>query len=736
MTDIAARRWFPLPLSRRARRRRATGREPLIHSREKRLLLATLALLVVLPFPMNEPQPTGVVGWTVVLVYEAFVGFFMWQVRRGRDTPLPGWLMNLLGLAYLPWLVVRLRTLAPAHIASPMVELLMFGLVVKLYSMRREKDKWHIATLIFFLFVAAMATSSHPLIVVYLLLFLGLWLLLLFGFLHLQLVASYARADRGPGFSPRYLVAAVAIVVLIASLPFFTLLPRLRSPYILGQGVSAEPRYGAGFSDTVSLDVVGRIRQNPTVALRMKPEEATVKAPSLLRGTTYDIFQHNSWGRSQRRQEVLRPTASNLYRLAEGDVETKIRFWLEPIDTRSLILPQEAVSVEISQRLYTDNGGGVLVTRLPDEVLEYRAGIGARPVHRAEEPDFGAEEGEPTLDRSGLTPRIEDLAERLADGLPPAGAAQRIEQYLAQSFGYTLDFVGREAEHPIEDFLFRYRTGHCEYFATAMILMLRSEGIPARLVTGFFGAEFNPLEDYYIVRQSNAHAWVEAYLPEAGWTTFDPTPAVGRPASELDPSWRTVLRQAWDYVEFRWDRYVISYDVFDQFALLLRLRSLLRRLERPSRLPFFDPERRAEKGARPDLDVGPARDTTPMAAGPLLLFVLVAVVLVLAGAVLLRHRRSRSVQRSYRKLRAVAARHEATLGEATGPLTLRRWIERHLPQVAGPSRSLIDLYLADSWQGRRLRNAELLAARRHLRQVKRGLASLRASSSGRPQKSR
>ena len=107
----------------------------------------------------------------------------------------------------------------------------------------------------------------------------------------------------------------------------------------------------------------------------------------------------------------------------------------------------------------------------------------------------------------------------------------------------------RSPGDPIGDFLFRYRSGHCEYFATAMVLMLRSQGIPARFVTGFLGGENNRL-GYYIVRQSNAHAWVEAYLPDSGWTVFDPTPPAGRPAVAQRSLW-SAIRQAYDFMGAR-----------------------------------------------------------------------------------------------------------------------------------------------------------------------------------------
>ncbi len=103
--------------------------------------------------------------------------------------------------------------------------------------------------------------------------------------------------------------------------------------------------------------------------------------------------------------------------------------------------------------------------------------------------------------------------------------------------------------------------------------MLRAEGVPARLVTGFLGGEYNVFEGYYIVRDANAHAWVEAYLPGAGWRVFDPTPPAGRPVASAKGAF-AVVRQAYDFLLFRWDRYVLTFGLYDQLTIFRTLRSL------------------------------------------------------------------------------------------------------------------------------------------------------------------
>jgi transglutaminase-like putative cysteine protease len=718
---IAPARWTLRGLRARRPKRARARAAPLTFSREKKLLLGTLAVLVALPFPLNEPRPQGVVSWPVVLLYVAAVAVFLVRAFRGREIAFPMWSMNVAGLIYLPIFLMRLRAIGPVHIARPMVELLLFGLVMRLYGMRREREKWHVAVLLFFLFIAATATSVHPLIMLYLVVALVLWLLLLLRFLELHLEETYPVVVPGSRLRPQHVVATFAALTLFGAVPFFTVLPRLRSPYLMGGTRAAQAGYATGFRDQVNLDVVGNIRESPIVALRMKPDDPTYRPPALLRGTTYDRFSDNSWLRSQSQPDLLRPTASSLYRLAAGEVTAKIRFWLEPIETRSLMLPTETLSVELSRRLYQDVAGGILVLQPRGGMLEYRVGVADRPVHRAPPPRFEDPE-EPTLDRGGITPRIAELARTLAGDLPTTEAAYRIQRYLGENMVYTLDFLGRDAANPIEDFLFRYHSGHCEYFATAMILMLRSVGIPARLATGFMGSEFNPLEDYYIVRQSNAHAWVEAYLPETGWTTLDPTPPSGRPAIETRPTMRLVLRQTWDYLEFRWDRYVMSYGFLDQVGFLLRLRELLQGLGRSER-PAGEVES-VEHGSGRERQSAPVADflRVERPAGALVLLLMA----VLVAALVWRARSTLPVAtRAYGALRAAVARRDPAIGPSTGPIALRRWLERQLPAAGAPAAGLIDLYLLESYRGTRLARAEAAAVRRDLRELRKLLRRVR-----------
>ena len=146
----------------------------------------------------------------------------------------------------------------------------------------------------------------------------------------------------------------------------------------------------------------------------------------------------------------------------------------------------------------------------------------------------------------------------------PSGAisdlarARAIERHLRVDYGYTLATSRPEVADPLAYFLFVRRKGHCEYFASSMAVMLRTLGIPSRMATGFQSGVYNPVTDLWLIRASDAHSWVEAWIPGYGWTTFDPTPPDPKPApSACSPAPALYL----DAAETFWQQWVVSYDL-------------------------------------------------------------------------------------------------------------------------------------------------------------------------------
>jgi hypothetical protein len=155
----------------------------------------------------------------------------------------------------------------------------------------------------------------------------------------------------------------------------------------------------------------------------------------------------------------------------------------------------------------------------------------------------------------GLT-GLRELGARLGAGREPAGKIAAVVDWLRSGHAYTTSPPPRPAGvDPVDDFLFSQPVGHCEFFASAAVLLLRAAGVPARYVTGFRGGEWNPIGGYVAVRGERAHAWAEAFVDGSGWTRVDATP----PADALAPSGR--LAETSDALDFFWSRWVVGYDL-------------------------------------------------------------------------------------------------------------------------------------------------------------------------------
>lgn len=721
------------------RRRRTTGgdrtgsRESmgrrLGFARQKRLMLGFLALVAPFPLPFNEA-----LGWGLYLLYSLGVVAFMVRAWRGAEGWLPIWAANLLAIAYLPFLGVDLMALSRGSLVGPVLHLGLFAVLVKLWSLRQERDKWHAALGIFFLFVAASATSVHMSVVLYLAVFLGATLLLLARFALFHLLTGFGHRQAGEVEVPLtgFVVLSVAAAVLVA-VPLFALLPRVNNPFIgaVGRGISSEAMAVSGFSDDVTLDSIGSLRTSREVALRLTYDGMQPPDEIRLKGGAFDRLQDGRWQPAERWQQIRSP-APTAVQLADPlpEVRGEVGVWLQPLFAKGLPVPVETARLEVPMRTVDVNRGGALslVVR-PSQPLQYRAWVAPQPVSSAMSPaSAGTDPGEApsTLDTGSVTPRIAELARRVAGEGTVAQRAARLESHLLENFTYTLDFVGRSSDDPLEDFLFEDRRGHCEYFASALVLLLRAEGIHARLATGFLGGDVNPL-GYVIVRQSNAHAWVEGWIPGEGWRVFDPTPPAGRPGIG-EQSWASMIGQVYDSVVFQWERYVLSYGVEDQanfiYSAFTELWSLMATWRDGDDGEEGAPVQDFEAAVVTAPDAAPAEGdpSWAAAASAAALSLLLATVLVLAAYLLWRrHQAGFTATRAYRQLRGHLDRLGLPLTEATAPLELERRAVRRWPAAAEPAGRLVELYLRESFGGRSLDEAEREAARQALRRARREL---------------
>ena len=401
----------------------------------------------------------------------------------------------------------------------------------------------------------------------------------------------------GPGFAARHALAAVLLMAPTAGV--FVLLPRGR-PHRLPvsfQVVEASAPV-VGFSDTVELGEMGPVLDNPTrvmeVRVRRDGRPAGFGEAPLMRGTAFDHYNGLSWTNTG---GVESQAVSALYRddfhwhLGEEDAQrVECEVWLEPINTRVLFAPFAVAQVsgllETRRLRINPLADSVELARLPAQRIRYESVSVVCPPERRRRLIglWGTGGYRPRLDPAavylglprGFPASVARLALEIAPPetyRTPMEVARRIEEYLFENYTYTLD-VRRTpgVRDPVEDFLLYSKRGYCEHYASAMVLLLRCRGIPARLVAGFKGGTYNDVGGYFVFRQSDAHAWVEAYVLPYGWVTFDPT---GPSESQRNPPVRRMrgLRDLLDYVRSAWMRRVVSYSYLEQSQVYARLRA-------------------------------------------------------------------------------------------------------------------------------------------------------------------
>ncbi len=472
-------------------------------------------------------------------------------------------------------------------------------------------------------------------------------LLSIFTFILLENRPAYEDRPNTPFPVRPYLSAALTLtgMTVLLAVPIFLAVPRGALGWL---GSDAERV--AGFSQSVDLGEMGRILGNSQVVMRVSVNREPEHLPADLRwrGIALDRFDGRTWTNTS-------PTAVDLPADAEGRhlvaLERRQReqlleqmFQVEPFSDVLFAAPsaiQFAGFRNLRYRVGMDGNGAFLLRPRPVETVRYYVHSDLRPRAerlRAVRNASGAASGvSPSyLQLPPLDPRIPALAAQVAGGLAsPVLQAIRLEQYLKQNFQYTLDNPSGGTADPLADFLFASRAGHCEYFATAQAVLLRSLGIPSRVVNGFRAGQFNQWGRYFMVRQSDAHSWVEAWFPGAGWVDFDPTPPV--PVSEFF-LWRWAALVA-DTADLWWGE-VITFDRWKQLGLFSRIR-----LELESRI-----EQGTEAAGRL------LRNLAGMGRSPGSLLVPLVEITVAAGIVLLAIRLLRlwkpRLRRSWRKSRS------------------------------------------------------------------------------------
>lgn len=497
------------------------------------------------------------------------------------------WLVAAFTLAYVGFFPLDYLYLSRGFVEST-VHLVFFLAVAKILTSRTNRDYLFTATIAFLELLAAAILSSSSNFFVCLALFL-LCAMAAFTSSEIRRAMQKPLVVARSGFRrfhPRLaaLTGIITILILVLTGGLFFMLPRTADAAF--RRLVAKRYYLPGFSNQVTLGEIGEIKTTSRAVMHVKTLAGRLPPNQKWRGATLSDFNGRSWfelaGRPRAlpaikdtwvqlvdAEQLRRPGARVSYRVNVNGIDSDVLFFAGIPESISLKHPQVVMS----------GGGTYRLSHAPAEgffydVRTYLPGPDSEAIVRSA---LGSSHRRQYLELpQRLDPRIPELAHRLASGsTSDMERARTIEQHLRTRYGYTLELPSREVPDPLAYFLFQRRKGHCEYFASAMAVMLRTLGIPSRLVTGFQSGIWNPLTDLYVIRASDAHSWVEAWLPARGWVTFDPTPPDPNPGRL---SFFTKLALYADAAETFWQEWVVSYDLGHQATLADRMQKTGQRM--------------------------------------------------------------------------------------------------------------------------------------------------------------
>lgn len=480
------------------------------------------------------------------------------------------------------------------------VHMVLFSMVVKIFSVRRDRDLMYLAVLSFLMVLAAAVLTVDTLF----LLTFGLFILVAIAtFVSMEMRRSEretptagipSQQDQGFYSSLAGISAILGLLTLGGAALIFFIIPRLNSSgYLRSLGVQGV--MVSGFSQEVSLGGIGEIQQSSNVVMHVQVQYGKLPENPHWRGITLANFDGHHWWNSREAAtfrglgdaplDLTRIHSYSFYSAAQSAPPLptlSYRVVMEPVGLNIFFLAPVPLKISGDYRVMEIKSDGSVYNARPSEsgsnpaegdnqqtVGVYSAEADTRDpepfVRDSNSRDYPPRVAFLYLQTPRLDPRIAALARQVTAGAGNNYArAKALEQYLYTNFDYTLELPGLREPDPLAHFLFERKKGHCEYFASSMAMMLRTLGIPSRVVNGFRGGEYNDLSGSYIIREKDAHSWVEAYFPEYGWVTFDPTPA--GPAYAPPTGWSRMALYM-DAARQMWREWIVNYDFSHQARL-------------------------------------------------------------------------------------------------------------------------------------------------------------------------
>jgi|WetSurMetagenome_2_1015567.scaffolds.fasta_scaffold01275_6 protein-glutamine gamma-glutamyltransferase len=465
-----------------------------------------------------------------------------------------------LNIALLVFIGITFLRISLDDFAAPLVETLLILLAVKLIEEKKARDYLQIYMLSIFILTGS-ALLSLDIQFIFILLLLALLLpvgIVLITFHSQQSGMMITNRDLRSILSRALFIALVSIPVTAM---MFVILPRTGFPML---NIIAKSTGSTGFSESVRLGDISGIQENNATIMRVETEKID---PAMLywRGIVLDYFDGSSWKKAGKTEMQTSPRAFSGKKVSQV-------IYLEPYENRYLFALDKPASVHY-RRAFMSDDLTISVRKNIEKLVRYDVVSVLTDTLEEKAVDRKRYLQMPERDFS----RVKALVRELSAGKDRESAVQSILQYLKRgSFSYSLNNLPI-TENPVGDFLFIHKYGNCEYFASSMAVMLRLDGIPARLVGGYLGGQYNDFGRYYLVTQNTAHVWVEVYIEGKGWLRMDPTPE-GRDTSvnlgQKGLLWK--VRLFLDFINYYWNSLIIDYDFDKQISVFVGLRNLLR----------------------------------------------------------------------------------------------------------------------------------------------------------------
>lgn len=535
----------------------------------------------------------------LIIVFAWFLEDSRWQISEKIGVVL---IVLIVPLFYLDWKYqLSGFNSRDAFAAGNLSRLILILSSIKLLQKKNDRDWVLIYLISFFEILLAAGIGISPLFLVCLVIYL------LFAFSAIilfeikktsrsvfekkvkQTLKSQSKELKTSQLIKLPLTAFVILLLIsLVAVPLFFVFPRVGGAGF-GGNLNSLSNF-TGFSDSVKLGDIGRLQQSDQIVMRVQVEKADGKDVRNLRwrGVALDSFNNQTWHKS--RPQYIEPyikTPERDYFLLDNTKDASQlvtqTIYLEPLDTPIIFALARPVVVQGNFQIVNKdlegsllaargNGGRISYKVISDNILPSELQL------RKDNAPYPMPVDRHLQLPNNIDPRISQFTREIIE---QAGAKNRFEQakavetYLKTNFSYSLEMKAG-GNDPLADFLFNIREGHCEYFSSSLAIMLRTQGIATRVVNGFQSGEYNETADVFVVKQKDAHSWVEVYFPKENvWIPFDATPADGQFAQGTSGGISSSLSKMLETLETYWIQYVVSYDNLGQRSLLNSLRNLL-----------------------------------------------------------------------------------------------------------------------------------------------------------------